>query len=144
MSDEEKMQVMGDSNKDSNMTSQLNLTFNYTGFSIARDMTIHSEEHQIAMDRNVELDILYKAVVQGIVFMCLASFVGGLIVLFICLKIIQKFKVKNCFALGPLSRFFFLHLAYWYFVVLNGTLIYSKGPLDFFMIKFMDCLCLFL
>merc|ERR1739838_318027 len=61
--------------------------------SIARDMTIHSEEHQIVMDRNVELDILYKAVVQGIVFMCLASFVGGLIVLFICLKIIQKFKV---------------------------------------------------
>ena len=75
--------MMDDGNTSSNLVSQmvpLKFTLNHTSSS---------------MERNLELDILYKAVVQGIVLLCLASLVGGLMVLFICLKIIRECKVEN-------------------------------------------------
>ena len=63
--------------------------------SIAQDVTIYSPEQTIAIEKNDELTNMYKAVVQGIVLLCLVSFVGGLIVLFVCLKIVQECKVKS-------------------------------------------------
>ena len=81
---------MSDGNTASNLTSQmatLNITLNYTSPSIAQDVTVHSP------GQITEVDALYKAIAQGIFFLCLSTVVGGVMVLFICLNIIQECKV---------------------------------------------------
>ena len=62
---------------------------NYTSPYIAQDVTIHSPESTISLD----VQIMYKAVVQGIFLLCLSTVVGGVMVLFICLNIVKECKV---------------------------------------------------
>ena len=47
--------------------------------------------------RNLESDI-FQAAVEGLLLLCLYTILGGLIVIFICLKIVQELKVniRNC------------------------------------------------
>jgi hypothetical protein len=73
--------------EENNITSIVN----YSSPDIAQYVTIHSEESKIPM----EVQIMYKAVVQGIFLLCLSTVVGGVMVLFICLNIVKECKVYN-------------------------------------------------
>ena len=74
------------------MTDQIvliNIAKNNNSSPMSQNMTVqHSEEQG-------NVDELYQAIAQGAFFICLSTVLGGVMVLFICLNIIQELKVRT-------------------------------------------------
>ena len=65
-----------------------NITMNLSSPITTQDMTAQSPADQ------VDVNLLYQAIAQGVFFLCLFTVVGGVMGLFICLNIIQECKVN--------------------------------------------------